>query len=207
MPYRTLSKVLKNVHWLVFPDFYAYLCICYYMIHSIYIPEKYVMRYFLAILLMLLCYSGVTVSAQALLPEKVPVILNGDHVVEKAKEYIGVPYRAGQMNPKKGFDCSGFTTFVYQTLNISLTHSSRSQYNEGTRVDDCKDLKKGDLVFFTGSRGGTTVGHVGIVTDVDEETGTFQFIHAGRRGICITSSTEAYYSKRYVGACRVLSQV
>ncbi len=138
-------------------------------------------------------------------PEKEPVVLTGHDVVEKAKEYLGVPYRSGQMNPKTGFDCSGFTTYVYQSLNIVLTRTSRSQYKDGTKIENRKDLKKGDLVFFTGSRSSRTIGHVGIVAEVDKEKGTFKFIHAGRKGICITSSTEGYYSKRYVGACRVLS--
>lgn len=162
------------------------------------------MRY-LASLIVVCLFSCLSISAQALLPERVPVLLTGSDVVEKAKEFIGVPYRAGQMNPERGFDCSGFTTYVYQALNIVLTHSSRTQYNEGKKITNRKELKKGDLVFFTGSRSSRTIGHVGIVAEVDEETGTFKFIHAGRRGICITSSTEPYYSRRYVGACRVLA--
>ena len=162
------------------------------------------MRYLSALFIMCFFFCMSTFS-QALLPEKVPVLLSGNDVVERAKEFLGIPYRAGQMNPKRGFDCSGFTTYVYQTLNIALTHSSRSQYHEGEKITNRKDLKKGDLVFFTGSRSGRTIGHVGIVSEVDEEKGTFKFIHAGRRGICITSSTEPYYHKRYVGACRVLA--
>lgn len=162
------------------------------------------MRYFATLITMCFLYC-LSTQAQALLPEKVPVMLTGNDVVEKAKEFLGVPYRSGQMNPERGFDCSGFTSYVYQTLNIALTRTSRSQYHEGKKIENRKELKKGDLVFFTGSRSSRTIGHVGIVAEVDKEKGTFKFIHAGRRGICITSSTEPYYSKRYVGACRVLA--
>ncbi len=108
------------------------------------------------------------------------------------------------MNPKKGFDCSGFTTYVYKSLDIQLTRTSRSQIKDGVRIEDRRDLQAGDLVFFTGTRSKKTIGHVGIVTEVDEHTGEFEFIHAGRGGICINSSSDGYYDRRYVGACRVL---
>lgn len=133
------------------------------------------------------------------------VAVTGRDIVERAMKYIGVPYRRGQMNPKLGFDCSGFTTYVFKKENILLTRSSRTQFAEGVKIKNRKDLQEGDLVFFGGSRSRTTVGHVGIVTEVDEETGAFSFIHAGRRGICISHSTDPYYSKRYVGARRVLA--
>lgn len=131
--------------------------------------------------------------------------VTGKDIVRRAMKYIGVPYRSGRMNPKTGFDCSGFTTYVFRKENISLTRSSRSQFREGSKIDDRKELRKGDLVFFCGSRVGSAIGHVGIVTQVDHETGAFSFIHASRTGVRISSSDEAYYQKRYVGACRVLS--
>ena len=73
------------------------------------------------------------------------------------------------------------------------------------KVGSCTDLQKGDLVFFGGSRSSSSsIGHVGIVTDVNPSTGTFSFIHASRTGIRISSSDEPYYAKRYVGARRIL---
>lgn len=133
------------------------------------------------------------------------VLVTGHDIVEVAMKYIGVPYRSGRMNPKIGFDCSGFTTYVFKKENIQLTRSSRSQFTEGVEVSSCTDLQKGDLVFFGGSRSSSrSIGHVGIVTDVNPSTGTFSFIHASRTGIRISSSDEPYYAKRYVGARRVL---
>lgn len=131
--------------------------------------------------------------------------VTGHDIVKVAMKYIGVPYRSGRMNPKVGFDCSGFTTYVFKKENIQLTRSSRSQFTEGVEVSSCTDLQKGDLVFFGGSRSSSTsIGHVGIVTDVNPSTGTFSFIHASRTGIRISSSDEPYYAKRYVGARRIL---
>ena len=154
------------------------------------------MRQLIILLLMMVSYAAWAQDSTAC----------GPHVVRKAKQYIGVPYRAGQMSPKRGFDCSGFTTFVFRSFSINLSRSSRSQFCEGERVDDTRQLRAGDLVFFTGSRHTTQVGHVGIVTEVDEGTGEFSFIHATpRKGICISKSTEAYYNRRYLGARRVIS--
>ena len=121
------------------------------------------MMRFLWSLLVLCALFGVSpVSAQTLLSEEIREdSVTGQDVVEKAKEFIGVPYRYGQMNPKRGFDCSGFTTYVFKSLNICLTRSSRSQFREGVKIDDRRDLQQGDLVFFTGTRSKKTIGHVG----------------------------------------------
>ena len=132
----------------------------------------------------------------------------GKDIVNSAMEFIGTPYRYGVMNPKRGFDCSGFTSYIYSRQNISLPRSSCDQFCKETEIKDPKDLQKGDLVFFSGRGGGKSrIGHVGIVTEVNPETGEFKFIHSAcSSGVTITHSTEAYYAKRYVGACRVLEE-
>ena len=69
---------------------------------------------------------------------------------------------------------------------------------------DIKNLRKGDLVFFTGRNRKKGVGHVGIVTEADNEKGTFKFIHASTsQGIKIDSNT-GYYEGRYLGARRII---
>lgn len=163
------------------------------------------MRYVIATLLFCLAgIFGLPLSAQTSTSAD-STSVTGHDIVKVAMKYIGVPYRSGRMNPKVGFDCSGFTTYVFKKENIQLTRSSRSQFTEGVEVGSCTDLQKGDLVFFGGSRSSSTsIGHVGIVTDVNPSTGTFSFIHASRTGIRISSSDEPYYAKRYVGARRIL---
>ena len=109
----------------------------------------------------------------------------GREIVKSAMKYLGSPYRSGHMSPKSGFDCSGFTTFIFSKQNISLPRSSRSQYS-ALRASK------------------SNVGHVGIVTSVDE-SGNFKFIHSScSQGVTVSSSQEAYYAKRYIGACRVV---
>ena len=53
----------------------------------------------------------------------------GREIVKSAMKYLGSPYRSGHMSQKSGFDCSGFTTFIFSKQNISLPRSSRSQYS------------------------------------------------------------------------------
>ena len=130
-------------------------------------------------------------------------IITGEEVVKTAMKYLGLPYRSGMSGPK-GFDCSGFTRFIFDIFHIDLDHGSRAQYTQGVSVDR-KDLRVGDLVFFTSPRSGRAVGHVGIVSEV-EENGNFHFVHAARRGVIVDDyATSSYYNGRYVGARRVLS--
>lgn len=132
--------------------------------------------------------------------------VTGEDVIKEAQEYVGVPYKYGMINPKRGFDCSGLVYYVFKQLNITLPRSSRAQYHEGEKVTDRKALRIGDLVFFTDVRSKSVIGHVGIVAKASAETGEFWFVHAGRQGVCFNSSEDAHYNRRYVGACRVLNE-
>lgn len=124
-------------------------------------------------------------------------------LIECAKVYMGCRYRHGGTGPKS-FDCSGFTRFIYGKYGKRLTRSSRAQYGEGTKVD-AGELREGDLVFFAGRKGGKHINHVGIVTEVLQD-GRFRFIHATfKKGVTIDLSSDEYYARRYVGACRVLA--
>ena len=127
----------------------------------------------------------------------------GDSLVNTAMKYIGVRYRTGASGPKS-FDCSGFTSYVYRQKNVSLTRSSRTQYNEGTPVKKISELRPGDLVFFGGSKSTRTVGHVGIVKELNADSSDFTFVHASRTGVKVDMLSSAYYKKRYIGARRVL---
>ena len=124
-----------------------------------------------------------------------------DEMLDEAFSHIGTPYRSGQSNPN-GFDCSGFTSYVFKNMGIELNRSSRGQYEQGTAVEK-DNLQSGDLVFFTSPRSGRAIGHVGIGVDVDPLHNSFNFIHASTQGVKVSSSKEPYYSRRYVGARRV----
>ncbi len=125
-----------------------------------------------------------------------------DQLIDYAYRFRGTPYRYGASSPR-GFDCSGFTSYVFKRFGINLDRSSRGQISDGVRVKR-NDLQPGDLVFFQGRSGRGGIGHVGIVTRVNADN-TFHFIHSAcSSGVTESKNTESYYSRRYVGACRVL---
>lgn len=123
----------------------------------------------------------------------------GEEVVAYAKQYLGCKYVSGGASPKSGFDCSGFTYYVFKNFGITLNRSSGAQVSNGTQVAK-EDLQLGDLVLFQGW-GTTSIGHVGIYI------GENSFIHAanGNKGVVITSLSDSYYSKKYVTARRVIN--
>lgn len=124
-------------------------------------------------------------------------------LIGEAKTHIGKRYRSGGKGPN-AFDCSGFSSYIFQQFGFSLGASSRDQFKQGTEVK-INNLRPGDLVFFTGrnSKSGR-VGHVGIVVTANNEEGTFSFIHASTsQGIKIDTN-KGYYEGRYLGAKRII---
>jgi len=125
-----------------------------------------------------------------------------DSIVNYGKLFLNTPYHHGSSNGSS-FDCSGFTSFVYEKFGYNLNHSSSGQAEEVSTVSS-KNLKTGDLVFFSGRRHGKRVGHVGIVVTANEN-GKFNFIHAStQNGVIISNSDEPYYLKRFIKAGRVI---
>lgn len=118
-----------------------------------------------------------------------------DRVLRSAYAQLGRRYRSGGCDPSTGFDCSGFTTWVFNKYGIHLPRSSREQFQTGTSVAK-NSLRKGDLVFFRSKRG---INHVGIYL----ENG--KFIHSANRGKNVTIShlEEDYWRTHYAGGRRV----
>ncbi|NLM44170.1 MAG: hypothetical protein GX201_09205 [Clostridiales bacterium] len=118
----------------------------------------------------------------------------GNKLVEYAKQFVGVKYVWAGSTPK-GFDCSGFTKYIFNVFGVNLAHSASSQFKSGEKVSK-SDLQVGDLVFFTTYKPGPS--HVGIYI------GSNKFIHAssGSKKVTITDLNSNYYSRRYLGARR-----
>lgn len=121
-----------------------------------------------------------------------------------AANYLGARYRWGATGPKT-FDCSGFTSHVFKNFGLPLNRTSRAQYAQGDKVD-IKDVKPGDLLFFSGRKVSRRVGHVGMVVSVDPLTGSVEMIHASSsQGIARQKFPDnGYFSRRFLGARRYL---
>lgn len=120
-----------------------------------------------------------------------------------ARKFIGTRYRVGGKAPKSGFDCSGFTGYVFNNFGFRLASDSRGQYLQGRKVPR-NEIQPGDLVFFTGRGRSGRVGHVGIAVSNDPVSGEITFIHAASKGVGIEKLSAPYYASRYLGARRVL---
>ena len=124
-------------------------------------------------------------------------------IVATAKQYLGTGYVYGGASPS-GFDCSGYTMYVYSQHGYSLPHSATSQWQSGlgTRVYSISELQPGDLVFFNdpSRNAGKACSHAGIYT------GDGQFIHSSSSrsgGVIVSSLTSGYYNTYFVGGIQV----
>lgn len=137
---------------------------------------------------------------QALMGRNMPQVSRGSNyfqqrVINTSFQYIGVPYVFGGTSPS-GFDCSGFTSYVFANAGIALPRTADAQYEVGTPVS-YDELQKGDLVFFSTYTYGAS--HVGIYI------GDGKFINASTsRGVAIDSLNSGYWSSTYIGARRVI---
>ena len=127
-----------------------------------------------------------------------------DDLIDYALDYIGVPYDSAGSTPH-GFDCSGFVRYVYSRFGVKLPRHSGDQWKEGELVL-LGEIKRGDLVFFVTQKSNyQAIGHVGIaVSDYDEVTESFRFIHAysGEGSVCISDFRNHYLRNQFGGARR-----
>jgi cell wall-associated NlpC family hydrolase len=121
--------------------------------------------------------------------------VHADAVVRAAMDLRGAPYRNGGSDPR-GFDCSGFTQYVFAQAGTGLPRETREQFLLGAPVSP-GDQQPGDLLFFTTTAPGAS--HVGIALGHD------QFVHApSSRGVVrVESLTLPYWSGRLIGVRRI----
>ena len=116
--------------------------------------------------------------------------LRAQEIVRVALSQRGVHYRYGGSSPSTGFDCSGFTRWVFAHVGIDLPHQSGAQFSLGKRVPK-HALEPGDLVFFS------HLGHVGIYV------GHGRFVHAPQTGQVVSTMRLSVRFSSYDGARRI----
>ena len=148
--------------------------------------QKVTTMLLLSVLFVIAPFAGNTEAASS---------VNSSELVATAKDLVGTKYRGGGTTTA-GFDCSGFVSYVYKDLGVSLPRTSSGMYASGTKVDK-SNLASGDLVFFNTTNKG--VSHVGIYI------GDGKFIHSSTsKGVKIDKLNDPHYwGARYVGAKRI----
>lgn len=127
---------------------------------------------------------------------------NINSIVNKARTYIGTPYKWGGTS-SKGMDCSGLLVRSFQSVGINIPRTTSEQIYLGKKVN-LKKSKEGDLVFFAFGKKKRKVTHVGLISDVKSNE-NIDFIHASSsKGVIETQLIKEYYLRRIRVIRRVL---
>ncbi|MGH2807187.1 MAG: C40 family peptidase [Actinomycetota bacterium] len=153
-----------------------------------------------AVMGLILTVSAPVLTTRVRAHEMSDVNAQQKHIEDRGRSQIGAPYSYGGESPS-GFDCSGFTRWVYSEHGANLPHSSDAQFelagdNGYKRVWHRKALEVGDLVFH--DTGSGRVGHAGLYI------GDGKFISStSSEGVQVRSLYDSYWGPRWVGATRV----
>ena len=129
-----------------------------------------------------------------------------DSLVAFGKSLVGTPYLYASSDPAKGFDCSGFITYVFNHFGIAVPRSSVDFTDRGIEIPT-NFASPGDLILFTGTDSTMrVVGHMGIVES--NEHGNLLFLHStsGKPYGVTISPLKGYYESRFVKVIRVFPE-
>ncbi|WDF58708.1 C40 family peptidase [Flavobacterium sp. KACC 22758] len=166
--------------------------------------------YLLTALLSITLFSSFTIKKsekQTLIDNrKIQTEINRDSIIEYAKKYLDTPYKYASSDPKKGFDCSGFVSYVFKNFGMNLPRSSGSYKNLGTALKP-EDFKVGDILVFYGYKDRTVIGHLGIICEADGMHSKFIHASSGKaQKVTITALDTEHYTKRFYKCINVLPE-
>jgi cell wall-associated NlpC family hydrolase len=115
------------------------------------------------------------------------------NVIGWAQNYVGTKYRYASTNPKKGFDCSGFTSYIMSEYGIRISPGSSTQATQGRKVS-LENAQPGDLVFFGRKK---RISHVALI--VSNNNGELTVVHStNTRGVIVENINESDYWRKRV---------
>lgn len=155
------------------------------------------MRYLFKIIFFSLFFYTIVFSAEIKEVSTIDVkkdvmkIFKREEIVKIALSLLGIDYIPGSDNLETGFDCSGFTEYVYFKAGIKIPRSVIEQYNKAAKI--YSNPKKGDLVFFS-------IKLLGIPDHVGIYIGNGKFIHSPSIGknVRIDSLNKRYWQLRFI---------
>ncbi|TDW48624.1 NlpC/P60 family protein [Flavobacterium sp. 270] len=132
--------------------------------------------------------------------------IDRDLIIAYAKQFLGTPYVYAGNDPKKGFDCSGFVSYVFKNFDVTLPRSSSGYKNLGTALSP-EDFKVGDILVFYGYKDRTIVGHLGIICEANGMHSKFIHASSGKvNSVTITDLDTEHYTNRFYKCIDVLSK-
>jgi len=127
-------------------------------------------------------------------------------LIKYAETLKGIPYLYGSTDPAKGFDCSGYITYVFNHFNVAVPRQSVG-FTYVKRHIDIKNAKTGDLILFTGTDSTVkVVGHMGILKVDPGKEITFLHSTSGKDDGVTETPLNAYYQGRYMHTIRIFPQ-
>ncbi|MBO9584115.1 MAG: C40 family peptidase [Flavobacterium sp.] len=137
---------------------------------------------------------------------KIQTEINRDSLIAFAKKHLGIPYVYASSNPQKGFDCSGFVSYVFKNYGMMLPRSSSGYKNIGKTLKP-EEFKVGDVLVFYGYKNRNVVGHVGIICEANGMQSKFIHASSGKaQQVTITALDTEHYTKRFYKCVDVLSE-
>jgi len=145
--------------------------------------------------------SGRTTRTSRRIPDSPPPTSAASRVLRSADSYVGIRYVWGGNTPSQGFDCSGFTKYIFAKYGVTLPRTSREQVRAGAAVaPDFRELRPGDIMLF--AEPGEAISHVAIYV------GDGRIIHAsssvGGVGYSDLNAGGEWFYQNFVAARRVL---
>lgn len=168
---------------------------------------KYISYTLVSLMILISCKSSTPHTYHKTQPstpkasQRPPSSHSNNVVVQKAKTYLGTPYKYSGLD-HKGIDCSGLVYVSFQEIHVTMPRVAEDQSKKGRRIY-IGELHAGDLVFFKEKKSSSKITHVGIISNTDYPN-SVTFIHASTsKGVREDELMTGYWKDLYLMAVRV----